>query len=120
MFRVKMKALLMSAAVVSVAGSLFGAFLQFMDPDTAFAWTITLNLVLYAIVGGVRFWWGPALGALILIPMGEYASLQLTGNLAALGQLAYGLLLIVLVLFQPRGIGGVFSIIWHRVNRSQT
>jgi len=117
MFRVKMKALLMSAAVVSAAGSLYGAFLQFMDPDTAFAWTITLNLVLFAIVGGVRFWWGPALGALVLIPMGEYASLQLTGNLAALGQLAYGLLLIALVLFQPRGIGGLFSIIWRRVNR---
>lgn len=114
-FKAKMKALVMSAAVVAIAGSLYGAFLQFMDPDTAFSWNITLNLVLFAIVGGVRFWWGPALGALVLIPMGEYASLQLTGNLAALGQLAYGLLLIILVLFQPRGIGGLFTIVWDKV-----
>ncbi|WP_158603905.1 branched-chain amino acid ABC transporter permease [Cryobacterium tepidiphilum] len=113
-FRAKMKALVMSAAVVAVAGSLYGAFLQFMDPDTAFSWNTTLNLVLFAMVGGVRFWWGPALGALILIPFGEFASAQLTGNLAALGQLAYGVLLILLVLFQPRGIGGLFSIVWQK------
>lgn len=119
MFRAKMKALLMSAAIVAVSGSLYGAFLQFMDPDTAFSWNVTLNIVLFAIVGGVRFWWGPALGAVILIPMGEYASLQLTGNLAALGQLAYGVLLIGLVLFQPRGIGGLFNVIWRRVNRGR-
>lgn len=117
MFRTKMKALIMSAAVVAVAGSLYGAFLQFMDPGTAFSWNITLNLVLFALVGGVRLWWGPALGALILIPMEEYASLQLSGNLAALGQLAYGVLLIALVLFQPRGIGGLFTTIWHRSSR---
>lgn len=116
-FRAKMKALLMSAAIVAIAGSLYGAFLQFMDPGTAFSWNTTLNLVLFAIVGGMRFWWGPALGAFILIPMNEYASLQLSGNFAALGQLAYGVLLILLVLFQPRGIGGLFAVIWHRLSR---
>lgn len=120
MFRAKMKALIMSAAVVAVAGSLYGAFLQFIDPGTAFSWNVTLNLVLFAMVGGVSFWWGPALGALILIPMGEYASLQLTGNLAALGQLAYGLLLIVLVFFQPRGMGGLFMKLRPRVARGRS
>lgn len=114
-FRVKMTALLVSAAVVAVAGAFYGAFLQFIDPNTAFAWTITLNLVLFAIVGGLRFWWGPALGALILIPFNEYATLQLTGNLAALGQLAYGVILVVLIIFQPRGIGGLFLIVWRLI-----
>ncbi|MGB3413192.1 MAG: branched-chain amino acid ABC transporter permease [Microbacteriaceae bacterium] len=114
MFNEKMKALVISAAVTSVAGSFYGAFLQFLDADTAFSWTITINIVLFAIVGGTRFWWGPALGALILIPLSEYASMQLTGNLAALGQLAYGVLLIVLIIFQPRGLGGVLSNLWNR------
>jgi branched-chain amino acid transport system permease protein len=112
-FRTKMKALLMSAAVVAVAGALYGAFLQFIDPGTAFSWNVTLNMVLFAIVGGLRYWWGPALGALVLIPLGEYAAVQLSGNLAALGQLAYGVLLVVLILFQPRGIGGLFASTWH-------
>lgn len=114
MFKNKMLALVISAGVTSVAGSFYGAFLQFLDADTAFSWTITINIVLFAIVGGTRYWWGPALGALILIPISEFASTQLTGNLSALGQLSYGVLLIVLIIFQPRGIGGILSKIWDR------
>ena len=120
MFRAKMKALILSAIVVSVVGSFYGAFLQFIEPGVAFAWTVTINVVLFSFVGGVRFWWGPALGAFILIPLSEYAKLQLTGNSAELGQLAYGVILILIVLFQPRGIGGMFTTIWRKaVNRKQ-
>ena len=117
LFQAKMKALVLSAAVVSVAGSLYGSFLQFIDPDTAFSWNTTINLALFAIVGGLRFWWGPALGALLLIPLGEFAALYLTGNLAALGQLGYGVLLIVLIILQPRGIGGLLNRGWHKLTR---
>lgn len=115
LFRTKMKALLIGAAIVSLAGSLYASFLQFLDPDTAFAWNTSINLALFAIVGGVRLWWGPALGALLLIPLSELASLTLTGKLAALGQLSYGALLIVLILLQPRGIGGWLSNSWGRL-----
>ncbi|CAM5198976.1 Branched-chain amino acid ABC transporter permease OS=Castellaniella sp OX=1955812 GN=EPN31_01105 PE=4 SV=1 [Castellaniella denitrificans] len=108
-FRTKMATLLISAAIVAVAGALYGAFLQYVDPRTAFAWDTTLNLVLFAIVGGLQFWWGPLLGAVILIPINEYASMQLSGNLAALGQLAYGLILLLLIIFQPRGLGGLLQ-----------
>lgn len=115
LFRTKMKALVLSASVVSIAGSLYGSFLQFIDPDTAFSWNTTINLALFAIVGGLRFWWGPALGALLLIPFGELASLYLTGNLASLGQLAYGVLLVVLIILQPRGIGGILAKGWDKL-----
>jgi branched-chain amino acid transport system permease protein len=117
LFRTKMKALVLSAAVVSVAGSLYGSFLQFLDPETAFSWSVSINLALFAIVGGLRFWWGPALGALLLIPISEFASLQLSGNLAALGQLGYGVLLIVLIILQPRGIGGLLNKAWNAWSR---
>jgi branched-chain amino acid transport system permease protein len=108
-FASKMQALLISATIVTIAGALYGAFLQYVDPRTAFSWDTTLNLVLFAIVGGLQFWWGPLLGAAILIPINEYASLQLSGNLSALGPLAYGVILLLLVIFQPRGIGGLLS-----------
>ncbi|HEX7386729.1 MAG TPA: branched-chain amino acid ABC transporter permease [Castellaniella sp.] len=108
-FRSKMISLLISAALVAIAGSLYGAFLQYVDPRTAFSWDTTLNLVLFAIVGGLQFWWGPLLGAAILIPINEYASLQLSGNFAALGQLSYGVILLLLVIFQPRGVGGLLQ-----------
>ena len=116
-FRSKMTTLLISAAIVAVAGSLYGAFLQYVDPRTAFSWDTTLNLVLFAIVGGLQFWWGPLLGAAILIPINEYASLQLSGNLAALGPLTYGVILLLLIIFQPRGLGGLLHAGFQRLER---
>ena len=110
-----MTALLISATIAAVAGSLYGAFLQYVDPRTAFSWDTTLSLVLFAIVGGLRFWWGPLLGAAILIPINEYASLQLSGNLSALGQLTYGVILLVLIIFQPRGLGGLLHSAFGRL-----
>jgi branched-chain amino acid transport system permease protein len=115
LFRVKMTALLISAAVVSLAGSMYASFLQFLDPDTAFSFNTSVNMALFAIIGGVGFWWGPVLGALILVPLGEFASLKLTGNLASVGQLSYGVLLIVLILVQPRGIAGWLNRLWRRL-----
>jgi branched-chain amino acid transport system permease protein len=115
LFRVKMTALLISASVVSLAGSMYASFLQFLDPDTAFSFNTSVNMALFAIIGGVGFWWGPVLGALILVPLGEFASLKLTGSLAALGQLSYGLLLVVLILVQPRGIAGWLNRLWRRL-----
>ncbi|MER1968497.1 branched-chain amino acid ABC transporter permease [Castellaniella sp. GW247-6E4] len=114
-FQSKMTALLISAAIVAIAGALYGAFLQYVDPRTAFSWDTTLNLVLFAIVGGLQFWWGPLLGAAILVPINEYASLQLSGNLAALGQLAYGVILLLLIIFQPRGLGGLLQAAFQRL-----
>ena len=118
LFRAKMKAMLISAVIVSLAGSVYAVFLQFLDPETAFAWNTSINLALFAIVGGIRHWWGPALGALLLIPLAEFASLTLTGNLAALAQLMYGALLVLLILVQPRGIGGLLDKAWRRITRS--
>lgn len=115
LFTAKMKAMLISSVIVSVAGSIYASVLQFLDPDTAFAWNTSINLALFAIVGGVNFWWGPALGAALMIPLSEVASLVLTGQLAAVGQLAYGVVLVLLIVFQPRGIGWWLDGVWRRI-----
>lgn len=114
LFRTKMTALLFSAAIVAVAGSLYAVLLQFIDPNTAFSFQTTVNMALFAIIGGLRLWWGPLLGAVLLVPLSEVAQLYLTGHLSALAQVAYGLLLVVLILLQPRGIGGWLSSLWRR------
>lgn len=119
LFRTKMRALLISATLVSLAGSLYASFLQFLDPGTAFSFNTSINMALFAIIGGVGFWWGPLLGAMILVPLGELASLYLTGNLAAVGQLTYGVLLVVLILLQPWGIARWLNLLWARLVEPQ-
>lgn len=114
-FRVKILAFALSAAITAVTGGFYVLFVRFIDPESAFSLTLSVNLVLFAIIGGVNSWWGPALGALLLVPLGQYASLTLTGRLAAAGQLLYGLLLIVAILWWPRGVAAWLSDRWRRL-----
>lgn len=113
--RTKLVALVISAAVVAAGGGFYMQFIQFIDPDSAFSFQISINMALFAIIGGVAIWWGPALGALLLVPLSQYTSLQLTGRLAPLGPLFYGLLLIVVILLRPRGLGEWLQRGWDRL-----
>ncbi len=113
LFRAKLTSLMISAATVAIAGAFYIQFIQFVDPDSAFAFDLSINMALFAIIGGVSSWWGPALGALLLMPLGEYTRLQLTGQLAPLGELVYGLLLIAMILLRPRGLAVWIASGWN-------
>jgi len=115
LFQSKLIALVISAVVVSVVGAFYLEFILFIDPASTFSLTVSINMALFAIVGGVRTWWGPAVGALILVPLGEYTSSQLTGQLAPLGQFIYGLLLIIVIIWRPRGLGEWMTSAWNRL-----
>jgi branched-chain amino acid transport system permease protein len=118
-FRAKMKAFVLSAAIASLAGSAYMTLIQFVDPPSGFAWNTTLNLVLFAIVGGMRFWWGPLLGAAILVPLEEVTKSQFTGNMVAVGDIVFGVLLILFVILQPRGIGGALVSLGRSLRRKE-
>lgn len=113
LFRTKLAGLLISAAVVSIAGTFYMQLTQSVEPDSVFNFTISINMALFAIVGGVELWWGAALGALLLIPLNEYTTLQLTGALSPIGEVIYGLLLIIVILLRPRGIGPWLTAGWR-------
>jgi branched-chain amino acid transport system permease protein len=115
LFRAKLTALVISAAIVAVAGVFYLQFVQFINPESTFSFNVSINMALFAIIGGVSTWWGPALGALLMVPLGEYTSSQLTGQLAPLGQFIYGLLLIVIIIWRPRGFGGLITTAWDRL-----
>lgn len=113
LFRTKMVGLWISAALVSVAGSFYMQFTGSIEPETAFAFSATINMALFAIIGGVEVWWGPFLGALLLIPLNEYTSINLTGSLSPLGEVLYGVLLVIVILLRPRGLSPWLVDGWH-------
>lgn len=115
LLRTKLTALAISAAVVAAGGGFYMQFIQFIDPDSAFSFQVSINMALFAIIGGVGTWWGPALGALLLVPLNEYTSLVLTGRLAPIGPLFYGVLLLAVILLRPRGIGEWLVRGWDRL-----
>lgn len=99
---VKLKAFMMSGAMVALGGGVYGIFLSFLEPHILFYLFLSIQIALTAIIGGRGTIWGPSIGALLLIGSGEiFRSAFAQANL-----LIYGLLILIVILFLPRGIFG--------------
>lgn len=101
----KLKAFMLSAALTSVGGGIYGMVLAFIEPHIIFALLLSVQIALTAIIGGRGTIWGPAAGALVLIGAGE----TFRTAFAEANMLIYGILILVVVLFVPRGIVGELS-----------
>ena len=97
-----------SAAVTALGGWLYAQYVLFIDPHSVFPMMLSIQVVLIAILGGVGTLWGPFVGALILIPLSEVTRIYIGGTGSGLDLIAYGLLIILFSVLQPRGILGFF------------
>ena len=101
--RVKILAFVLSALVPAAVGGLVAWNRSFIDPVSAFDPTMDLQLVVFTLFGGIGTLWGPVLGAVILMLVGE----QLWAYVPDLQLALYGGLVIVVVLAFPGGIVGL-------------
>ena len=106
-FKIKLKAFQISAMMMTIAGAFYGSFLTYISPFSTASFDLSIQIGVVAIVGGVSTLWGPVLGAFIVIPL-----IEITGKL--LGQrgsstILYGFLLIIIVIFCPKGLIHLFS-----------
>jgi branched-chain amino acid transport system permease protein len=106
--RYKLAAMGISAALTSVGGSLYAQYVLFIDPHSVFPMMLSIQVVLIAILGGVGTLWGPVVGAMVLIPLSEFTRIYIGGTGSGLDLIAYGLLIIVISVIQPRGVLGFF------------
>jgi len=110
--RFKLAVHALSAAVIGVAGGLYAINFQYIAPGSVFDFRLSLSIVLMPIVGGVGTIAGPVLGALV------FSTLQI--KLLSIPALRdsylflYGTLLIVVMLFEPKGILGLLRRVFHR------
>jgi branched-chain amino acid transport system permease protein len=104
-FRYKVAAMALSAAMTSVGG----AFLAFYDnnlyPDTEFAVGRSVEIITAPIIGGLGTLFGPILGAFVLTGLGEVmTSVASNFQLSGLKQWFYGVALLAIVALQPAGL----------------
>jgi len=111
----KMIAMMFSAFLASISGTLYGQYLLFIDPDTMFLLSVPIMLV--TIVGGIGSILGPLVGAGVLIPVQEIARIYLSGSGRAIDQLLYGSLIVIVVIFQPKGIMGMFDLLMYKLKK---
>lgn len=103
---VKLGAITLSAAFMGAGGAFYVQVFQYIDPSLAFGPTTSVEALVAAIVGGMGTLWGPLLGAAVLHLLAELTR-NLFGELPGLNMIVYGVVLVLIVLFAPRGLSGV-------------
>jgi len=116
--RYKITAMVISAVLASVVGTAYVRYLTFADPYLLISPVITIEIVLFATVGGLGRAYGPALGALLLVPLGEVLRGKLGSTLPGLHYFIYGVVVIAVILATPRGLLPLFERQWQRWRRS--
>ena len=96
--RFKVKVFVLTAVYASIAGSLFTHYLAFVSPQP-FGFLFSVRLVVMAVVGGLASIWGAVVGTAIVTFMGR--ALHPLGELDII---AFGFLLMVVVIFLPQGV----------------
>ena len=90
-----------SCMFVALAGTLYALLNNFTDPR-ALRWDQSGNFVIMAVLGGMRSFWGPLVGAAIFVVLQDYVSSQTANWMSFIG-----MFFILVVLFFPRGVAGI-------------
>jgi len=102
----KLKITVVSAAMTALAGALYCQYQMFISPDTVSGISVSLQMVFAVVVGGIYVSLGPTVGAVITILMAEVLRISFGTRASGWDSLVYGVLLVVFIVFLPKGILG--------------
>ena len=105
----RLVAFVIAASYAGVAGALYAGLIQYVSPDT-FNLGIMFLLLAMVIVGGRDNLYGAALGAAVLLVLRQQFD-----NLQQYQQVAYGLVIVAMVVVAPEGLAGLVRSGWRRV-----
>lgn len=102
----KLLVTVVSGSLTALGGTLMAQYTLFISPDSVFGVFASLEITVYALVGGVTSPIGPIVGALALYPISEALRSMLSNQGAALHRILFGIALVLVVLRAPQGIVG--------------
>ena len=107
--REKMMITLISAGIAALGGALGAQYKMYLNPETLAGLGISLQIVFGALAGGMYSMLGPTVGAAFTIALEEVLRIAFGTELIGGAPLVYGVLLVLFILFLPRGIVGWFE-----------
>ena len=114
LMKYKLYAIAISAFLSSLAGTFYAQYLMFIDPNLLLGLGLSIEIMIYPIVGGIGTVLGPILGALVLVPIGEISRIVLGTKYAGVHLMIYGLIFVLVIMFMPEGIYGKLSSLFIR------
>lgn len=103
-------AMVISAMLTSAIGTFYAMYLTFIEPDAAFSLGLSIQIAMFALIGGIGTVFGPLLGAIVVIPIAELVRGWLSAYANGVHGAVYGMVLVLAVLWFPRGLIGSLSI----------
>ncbi len=100
----KLKAQAMSAFLTALGGSFYLMLIMYIDPNRILGAAFSIEIMMYAVIGGIGSVWGPVLGALVLYPISEGLRGALGTNASGIPTAVYGLIMMLVIYFMPKGI----------------
>ncbi|MGD9135342.1 MAG: branched-chain amino acid ABC transporter permease [Desulfobacterales bacterium] len=112
----KVKTYAIATGFVSVVGSFHACYIKAIEPEDTMSLDISILIALMAMLGGAGSLWGPIIGAGVLIPLKSYLKewLGATAGMVGIDLVIYGLIIMVISAFEPRGIWGIVEKIRRR------
>jgi branched-chain amino acid transport system permease protein len=101
-YRYKLLGISVSAFFTAWPGAFWAMYFATIRPDTVFDLLVNVELLLPAIVGGVGTVLGPIVGSFVVTPVSEFV--RQSFEVSGLNNVVYGLVLIGIVLYSPRGV----------------
>ena len=99
--RLKLGVFVLSAAYASLAGSLYAHYVTFISPEARFGFPFSIQAVVMVVLGGLGNIWGSLLGSGVVTALGELLRPMGDYDVAA-----FGLILMLAIVFLPQGVAG--------------
>lgn len=111
-------ALAISAFMTALGGGFYAQFFRYVNADRLIGVELSIDMALMSIIGGQGTVFGPLLGAVLLAPIAEIARAELGGVLPGLHIVIYGVILILAVLYLPKGLIAPLRRIMSRLSKT--
>jgi len=115
--RYKLYALSLSAALTALAGGFFAMYALFVQPTAVLSLSRSIEIVLVAVLGGAGTYWGPLLGAWVLVFIEKYTRTTFSGGGVGLDFVVYGLIVMAIAILEPAGLVGLARRAWRLARR---
>lgn len=112
--RYKTAIFVISALVAGVGGVVYGQYNMYLNTETMAGAMASLGIVFKAILGGMFTLWGPMIGTLLITSLEEYIRVVFGTAYVGWSMVGYGILIVILIMFLPKGVYGTLSEIVRR------
>lgn len=102
--QVRLIAMALSSFLSAIIGTFYAQYVVFIDPTSVIRIQISIQVALFAIVGGIGTALGPAIGAMIFIPITILLRAKMGTSLPGLHMIIYGIILVLILLYMPQGV----------------